>query len=79
MADQEQQTKRYRLAETKSEVVVTDNRLIFEDGRLYVSRTPYDGGRQSDFPEYIDVTEQVAQVIGQYLMGVKATSRPPLP
>ena len=50
-----------------SKTVEIDNRLRFENGRIYISSTPYDGGRQSDFPEKLDVTEQVAKAIAEYI------------
>ena len=36
-----------------------DNRLRFENGRLYVTRIPYENGTQAGFPEMVDVTEEV--------------------
>ena len=37
----------------------TDNRLRFQDGRLYITQTPFKDGKQIDFPEIVDVTEDV--------------------
>lgn len=41
---------------------ILDNRLYFEDGRLLIKRIPYKNGKQSDFPEKVDVTEDVLDV-----------------
>lgn len=56
-----------------SRTVEIDNRLRFENGRIYISSIPYEGGRQSDFPEKLDVTEQVAKAIAEY---IKPNERP---
>lgn len=56
-----------------SRTVEIDNRLRFENGRIYITSTPYEGGRQSDFPEKLDVTEQVAKAIAEY---IKPKERP---
>jgi len=45
------------------EEFVVDNRLQFKDGRLYISKTPYKEGDQSDFPELIDVTDEVMEAL----------------
>ena len=50
-----------------SRTVEIDNRLRFENGRIYISSIPYEGGRQSGFPEKMDVTEQVAKAIAEYI------------
>ena len=50
-----------------SRTVEIDNRLRFENGRIYISSIPYEGGRQSDFPEKVDVTEQMAKAIAEYI------------
>lgn len=47
----------------------TDNRLLFEDGRLYVTRTPMEHGIQSGFPEKTDVTMEVARLLRRYMEG----------
>ena len=52
---------------TTGETVVVDNRLIFEDGRIYISEYPVKDGAQTDFTRYKDVTEQVAKAIAPYL------------
>ena len=36
---------------------------FFENGRLYISQYPTKDGRQCDFSEKIDVTEEVAKAI----------------
>lgn len=41
---------------------VSDNRLYFEDGRLFIKRIPYKNEKQSDFSEKVDVTEDVLNV-----------------
>lgn len=56
-----------------SRTVEIDNRLRFENGRIYISSIPYEGGRQSDFPEKLDMTEQVAKAIAEY---IKPKERP---
>jgi hypothetical protein len=38
---------------------IVDNRIRFVNGRLYVTRTPYENGQQVDFPEEVDVTEEL--------------------
>ena len=47
------------IAEDNSTIYEMDYRLRFEDGRLYITQTPYKGEKQCDFPEKIDVTEDV--------------------
>ena len=49
------------------ETVVLDNRLRFEDGRLYITSTPYKNGIQSDFSKKIDVTEDVLNMFLEIL------------
>ena len=49
------------------ETVVLDNRLRFEDGRLYITSTPYKNGIQSDFSKKIDVTEDVLDMFLEIL------------
>jgi hypothetical protein len=46
---------------------IVDNRIRFKDGKLYITETPYKGGEQSNFPEEIDVTEEVAKAIAKYI------------
>lgn len=46
---------------------IVDNRIRFEDGRFYITQTPYKNCEQSDFPEKIDVTEEVAKAIAKYI------------
>lgn len=47
--------------------IVVDNRLRFENGRLYVTRVPYNNGQQTDFPELVDVTEDVLDMFDKIL------------
>ena len=54
---------------SKGRVYRTDNRLLFEDGRLYVTRTPMENGVQSGFPEKTDVTMEVARLLKKYMEG----------
>lgn len=54
-------------AKIQTKTVAIDRRLWMEDGRFYISSTPYDGGRQSGFPERIDVTAEVVDIIRQQL------------
>lgn len=45
------------------EKFVVDNHLLFEDGRLYTTRIPHENGIQVDFPEKIDVTDEVMEAL----------------
>lgn len=58
---------------TASRIMELDNRLRFENRRIYICSTPFEGGRQVGFPEMVDVTEQVAQAIAEY---IKPQERP---
>lgn len=66
MANEETKTITTR-AKIQTKTVAIDRRLWMEDGRFYISSTPYDGGRQSGFPERIDVTDEVVDIIRQQL------------
>lgn len=54
-------------AKIQTKAVAIDRRLWMEDGRFYISATPYDGGRQSGLPERMDVTDEVVNIIRQQL------------
>ena len=56
----------------QSEIFELDNRLRFEDGRLYIIRTPYKDGIQSDFSKKIDVTEDVLNMFLEILESRKS-------
>ena len=66
MANEETKTTT-TTAKIQTKTVAIDRRLWMEDGRFYISSTPYDGGRQSGFPERIDVTAEVVDIIRQQL------------
>ena len=65
MANEE--TKTTTTAKIRTTTVSIARRLWMEDGRFYISSTPYDGGRQSGLPERIDVTAEVVDIIRQQL------------
>jgi hypothetical protein len=67
MANEETKTTTTTTAKIRTTTVAIDRRLWMEDGRFYISSTPYDGGRQSGFPERIDVTAEVVNIIRQQL------------
>ena len=67
MANEETKTTTTTTAKIQTKTVAIDRRLWMEDGRFYISSTPYDGGRQSGFPERIDVTAEVVDIIRQQL------------
>ena len=67
MANEETKTTTTTTAKMQTKTVAIDRRLWMEDGRFYISSTPYDGGRQSGFPERIDVTAEVVDIIRQQL------------
>ena len=67
MANEETKTTTTTTAKIQTKTVAIDRRLWMEDGRFYISSTPYDGGRQSGFSEQIDVTAEVADIIRQQL------------
>jgi len=67
MANEETKTTTTTTAKIETKTVAIDRRLWMEDGRFYISSTPYDGGRQSGFPERIDVTAEVVDIIRQQL------------
>ena len=47
--------------------IVVDTRMLFENGRIYISEYPTQLGKQCDFADKIDITEQVAEAIAQYI------------
>ena len=51
------------MAVVKSKIVRKDNHLLFEDGRFYVTETPYKDGRPTDWPKKIDVTDDVIKAV----------------
>lgn len=51
----------------KAKLYKRDNAIRFENGRLFTLRIPFEGGKQSGMPEKIDVTEEVASLIAQYI------------
>jgi hypothetical protein len=67
MANEETKTTTTTTAKMQTKTVAIDRRLWMEDGRFYISSTPYDGGRQSGFPERMDVTAEVVDIIRQQL------------
>lgn len=67
MANEETKTTTTTTAKIRTTTVAIDRRLWMEDGRFYISATPYDGGRQSGFPERMDVTAEVVDIIRQQL------------
>jgi hypothetical protein len=67
MANEETNTTTTTTAKIQTKTVAIDRRLWMEDGRFYISSTPYDGGRQSGFPERMDVTAEVVDIIRQQL------------
>lgn len=48
---------------SKSYMYEVDNALRLEDGRIYTTKTPWENSRPSGFPEKIDVTEEVLNII----------------
>jgi hypothetical protein len=67
MANEETKTTTITTAKIQTKTVAIDRRLWMEDGRFYISSTPYDGGRQSGLPERMDVTAEVVDIIRQQL------------
>lgn len=51
------------LSKCECTIYDVDNRIRIENGRFYTTRTPYENGKQSDFPELVDVTEDVVDAI----------------
>ena len=66
MANEETKTTT-TTAKIRTTTVAIDRRLWMEDGRFYISATPYDGGRQSGRTERMDVTAEVVDIIRQQL------------
>jgi hypothetical protein len=62
-----EKVERIIMNSVQSEIVELDNRLRFEDGRLYITRTPYKDGIQSEFSKKIDVTEDVLDMFLEIL------------
>jgi hypothetical protein len=56
-----------KVGSVQCETIELDNRLRFEDGRLYITSTPYKNGIQSDFSEKIDVTDDVLDMFLEIL------------
>lgn len=46
---------------------IRDTTLHFCDGKLYVREAPFVNGKQSKDWQYVEVTEQVAQAIIEYI------------
>ena len=55
------------LSKCECTIYDVDNRIRIENGRSYTTRTPYENGKQSDFPELVDVTEEVVDAIWKVL------------
>lgn len=55
--------KTKNLSKCECTIYDVDNRIRIENGRFYITRTPYENGKQSDFPELVDVTEEVVDAI----------------
>ena len=49
--------------ECHSTLYDVDERLRLHDGKICTTRTPIKNGKQAGWPEYIDVTEQVIDII----------------
>ena len=62
-----EKVERINVDSVQGETIELDNRLRFEDGRLYITSTPYKNGIQSDFSEKIDVTEDVLDMFLEIL------------
>ena len=56
----------------QGEIVEIDSRLRFEDGRLYITRTPYKDGIQYEFSKKIDVTKDVLDMFLEILESRKS-------
>lgn len=52
-----------KIGTCKAELYEVDERLRIHDGKLCITKTPWENGKQSGFPEYIDVTEEVLNII----------------
>ena len=48
---------------TSGVIYDVDTRIRLIDGRLYTARTPYNGGVQSGYPEFEDVTDKVLDIL----------------
>lgn len=62
-----EKVERINVDSVQGETIELDNRLRFEDGRLYITSTPYKNSIQSDFSEKIDVTEDVLDMFLEIL------------
>ena len=62
-----EKVERINVDSVQGETIELDNRLRFEDGRLYITSTPYKNGIQSEFSEKIDVTEDVLDMFLEIL------------
>ena len=60
------------LNSVQGETIELDKRLRFEDGRLYITSTPYKNGIQSNFSKKIDVTEDVLDMFLEILENRKS-------
>lgn len=67
-----EKVERINMDSVQSEFIELDNRLRFEDGRLYITRTPYKDGIQSEFSKKIDVTEDVLNMFLEILESRKS-------
>lgn len=52
-----------KIVRQEKKVYKIDNHLLFEDGRLYTTMTPFEDGMQVDFPEKVDVTDDVMEAL----------------
>lgn len=50
--------EKYNIAE-EGTMYEIDNRVRFQNGRLFILETPIKNGKQSDFPKMIDITEKL--------------------
>ena len=62
-----EKVKGINVCSVQGETIELDNRLRFENGRLYITSTPYKNGIQSDFSKRIDVTEDVLDMFLEIL------------
>lgn len=67
-----EKVERIIMNSVQGEIIELDNRLRFEDGRLYITRTPYKDGIQSEFSKKIDVTEDVLDMFLEILESRKS-------
>ena len=62
-----EKVERIKVNSVQGKIIELDTRLRFEDGRLYITSTPYKNGTQSGFSEKIDVTEDVLNMFLEIL------------